>query len=139
MTLTNILFDTGAAPGQKFKSPAVRAEIGEVAPKTVDPDSIGGDKLVDLAVTTDKIANAAVTSAKIGTGEVKTANLDTGSVTADKIADGAVTGDAIGTGVVAAKDSSGSSIMLTAVRITQTAYDALTVVDPNTLYLVVAG
>lgn len=139
MAVTYVLFDPEAPPGQRFKSTAVQEEIGEVAPRTVEDGSITGGKIADLAVTDDKIANGTITSAKIGAGEVKTANLDDQAVTADKLADGSVTGVAVGAGVVKAKDASGNDIMLTAQRITTTAYAALTVVDPNVLYLVVTG
>lgn len=139
MAVTYVLFDPEAPPGQRFKSTNVQEEIGAVAPKNVDPDSITGDKIADLAVTSDKLANGAVTSAKIGTDEVKTANLDDASVTADKLAEGSVTGAAVGAGIVTAKDNNGNDITLSATRITTTAYAALTTVDPNALYLVVAG
>lgn len=139
MANTMVMFDPAAPSGQRFKSTAVQEEIGEIAPKTVDPGSITGDKLADLAVSGDKIANGAVTSAKIGTGEVKTANLEDEGVTADKLAPASLTLAAVGAGVMGVQDSDGNAITLNAQRITTTAYAALTVVDPNILYLIVAG
>lgn len=139
MTVAYVLFDPNAPAGSRFKSTAVQDEIGEVAPKTVDEASITGDKLADLAVTGDKIANGTITSGKIGAGEVNTANLADDSVTNDQIAPGSVTGESAGPGIMTTKDASGNDITLAATRITTTAYAALTVVDPNVLYLVVTG
>lgn len=139
MAKYDVLFDPSQPPGSRFPSTAVQEEIGEVAPKTVDDGSITGGKLADLAVTGDKIANGTITSSKIGTGEVQTANLQEAGVTASKLAPASLTLAAVGPGVVGAEDGDGNPLTLTVVRITQTAYAALTSVDPNTLFLVVAG
>ena len=134
-----VFFDPSAAPGSQFLSPAVRAEIGVVAPKTLDPDSVTGDKLADASVTSSKLAPGSVTSAAIGTGQVVAANIGDDQVTASKLSPGSVTGAAVGAGILTATDANGNDIALSTQRITQSAYAALTVVNPNVLYLVVAG
>lgn len=134
-----VLFDPTLPAGTKFKSAAVRAEIAAVVPLNLPPDSVTGDKLADGTIPGAKMANGAITSGKIGAGEILTTNIGDGQVTAAKLAALSLTLAAVGAGVMGVKDSDGNALTMTALRITQSAYAALTVVDPNTFYLVVAG
>lgn len=140
MTVAAVLFDTAADPGQKL-DPAVRAEIDEVSPSSVDAGDIETEHLADLAVTTAKINDGAVTSPKIATDGVKTSNIEDASVTTAKLANNAVTAAKAGTGISKAYDSAGNAIDNAFVYVTTEEYDLLDGggdLDPNVTYMISA-
>jgi hypothetical protein len=130
-----ISYDPSKPVGERL-APEVRQELSEVAPSTVNNNTITTAKLVDKNVTTEKINDGAVTSVKIASGAVETADIKDVAVTTGKLADKAVTPAKVNTGVVTAADPAGSFLPLRIVPITSTAYAALTSPDPNTLYII---
>lgn len=119
-------FDPLAAPGSKFTSSAVRAEIAELAPSTLDPGSVTESKIANGAVSNGKLANGAVNSAKIAVSGVGTTNL----------ADGAVTADKAGTGVMTAHNGSGTAISADTVYLTAAEYAQIGTPDPDVFYFI---
>jgi hypothetical protein len=136
MGLNNVLFDPDAVAGSRFPSTAVRQEIGDVAPMTIEPGTVTGDKLADGAVGTDQMANGAITAPKIANGGIATGNLADGAVTGAKIANGTINANNCGPGVISVTDIHGNSVLLTAVVCNSSDYTALTPKSPNTLYIV---
>lgn len=136
MGINTVFFDPDLPAGSQFPSAAVQQEIGRVAPKTVDPGSITGDKLADGAVGTDELANGAVTAPKIANGGIATGNLADGAVTGAKIAAGAISSVNCGAGVIAVTDIHGNPVILNAVVCSQTDYTGLATKNPNTVYYI---
>lgn len=133
MGLLGVIFDDGADPGLKFRSPAVRDEIGELAPIFVEDDSITESKLRDYAVSKPKMRPGAVDSSIIAAKGVDKVNVADGAIGRDQLEDAAVTIDKAGVGVVVATDSAGNPVMATLVGLTAVEFGGLTP-DPNTWY-----
>lgn len=130
------VFDPLADAGQRFKSPAVRAEIAELFPEGVAPGSISEADLANAAVTEAKLAAGAVTHTKIGAQAVQATNLAAESVTSSKIAPDSVGPEHVDLGVVTAQDDAGNDMALRVVKISAANFAALATPDPNTAYFI---
>lgn len=136
MAITNVLFDTSAAVGQKL-DPAVRAEVEQVAPGNIEAGEITAVLLGPQAVERDKIKLGAVDSPQIAAGGVKAVNLANGAVGTAALADDSVTAAKAGLGVSTAYDAAGNPIEDKHVYLTSAQYN--TIVggpDPNTTYYI---
>jgi hypothetical protein len=133
MPITTVMFDTSADTGEKL-DPAVRAEIDELAPSTIDDGDIKEPMLDDEVVSTRTIQDAAVTGAKIATGTIVSGNFEAGAVDTAALDDGAVTAVKTGTGVVTAYDHSGTAIVSKEVYLTAAQYALIGSPDANTTY-----
>lgn len=133
-----VFFDPAAAPGVKFPSPAVRTELGQLAPSTIAPKEVTEPKLDDASVSRRTIIPGAVGTVEIATGGVDTPNYKDGSITGDKIAAGALTGDVAGIGIFTVVNSDGDLISLRGQVLTTAEYNLLSSTDSGTIYLTTA-
>lgn len=136
MATTAVMFDTGADPGEKLDA-AVRAEIDELAPSTIDTGDIHTNMLADQSVTKAKIYPGAVDQDVIAEGGVDSGNIAAGAVDTNALADDAVTAAKAGTGVVTAYDHADNPIASRDVYLSAAQYNAIISPDPNTTYNIV--
>lgn len=136
MAITGVMFDTAADPGEKLDV-AVRAEIDELAPSTIDTGDIHTNMLADEAVTKPKLFPGSVDQDIIAAGGVATGNIAPGAVTTDQLGDEAITAAKAGTGVVTAYDQAGNPIESKDVYLSAAQYNLISVPDPNTTYNIV--
>lgn len=134
MATTSVLFDTAAAPGNKF-DPEVVAEVEFLAPG-IDVGEVGTTELADDAVTNAKIAPGAVGTVEIATDGVEAVNIKAGAVGTAELADDGVTAVKAGIGVSTAYDNAGNPVEDKKVYLTSAQYTALVTKDPNTTYYI---
>lgn len=139
MAKTAVAFDTSADPGERL-DPAVRAEIDQLAPSTVDAGDIHESHLATDSVSTLKIKAGAVTHPKIALDAVESDNIKAGAVGTPELADNAVTAAKAGTGVVTAVDAAGNAIESREWHGSTAEYDMIDPgdLDPNTTYYITA-
>lgn len=131
-------FDDTQPPGQRFKSPAVRAEVEELATGDPGPGGVTTSRIAERAVTRTKIAEGAVGTDEIGSKQVKTGNLDDDAVGTAQIAADAVGPTEAGTGVVTSFDKDGNAVEIKLVKMTAAQYTALVTKEPGTYYFLSA-
>jgi len=136
MPLCYVLFDPDQPQGSQFESPAVRAELGYLAPTFVAPGSVGPVQLAPGAVTNTALAAGAVTSDKIAASGVDSANLALACVESANIADGAVGPTQAGIGILTVVNSAGNPTTLQAMILSAAQYAAISSPSPNILYLI---
>lgn len=136
MSVTYVLFDPTAAPGLKFKSAAVRAEIAAAATANLTPGSVTETLIGNGAVTVNKVADGSITNPKIAVGAVKAPQLGSKAVTTPAIMPGAITPGLVAPGIALTYDAAGNPITLKLVTLTNAAYSALSSPDAGTLYFV---
>ena len=131
-----VWFDPSQPTGQKFTSPAVRAELASLAAAFIAPGSVGSTELAPGGVNNQALAAGAVTSDKIAANGVTNPNLADLSVTSRVLANGAVTLTQAGIGVLTVVNSSGDPINLQVQVVTAAQFAAITSPNPNVAYFI---